>query len=321
MDLIYADENHKDIDIMKDYSFDLAYGSSENNFELTIDREKHCCSSGYFVYIEGTEYGGTIDEIDTDSDENTVTYKGRTWHGILEGKVIAPESGADYLIVSGDANEVLGTLINRLDIQSIFVSSSDNSGINIRNYQFPRYVKGYTGICKMLAANGAKLQMVYATSHIILSAVPFVDYSKDEEFDEDSVSLSIKKVYRCTNHMICLGRGELADREVIHLYADADGNISHTQSLTGIDEIVDTYDYPNADSYEELENGGIDRLLEENNRSSSNLNLDETDNIYDIGDYVGARDLITGIPVKTSITKKIITIVDDDITIEYKAGD
>jgi hypothetical protein len=31
------------------------------------------------------------------------------------------------------------------------------------------------------------------------------------------------------NHLICLGSGELQNRIVVHLYVDADGNISQTQ--------------------------------------------------------------------------------------------
>ena len=36
MDLIYADENRIDLGVLQDYKFDLAYGESENDFELSL---------------------------------------------------------------------------------------------------------------------------------------------------------------------------------------------------------------------------------------------------------------------------------------------
>ena len=47
------------------------------------------------------------------------------------------------------------------------------------------------------------------------------------------------------------GKGDLEERQVIHLYADSRGNISHTQSLTGIQEVVRVYDYSSAESFED----------------------------------------------------------------------
>lgn len=43
MDLIYADDTGKDINIIDAYTLDLSYGDAENDFELKIDRASHCC--------------------------------------------------------------------------------------------------------------------------------------------------------------------------------------------------------------------------------------------------------------------------------------
>ena len=50
-----------------------------------------------------------------------------------------------------------------------------------------------------------------------------------------------------------------------------------------------------------------------------NFNSDEKS--YDIGDIVGAREKITGIEVNAEITKKIVTIQDNTITISYEVGE
>lgn len=61
MDLIYANKNKIDVGVLKDYSFDLAFGSDENNFKLSVNTENNVCEEDYIIYIEGTEYGGIVD--------------------------------------------------------------------------------------------------------------------------------------------------------------------------------------------------------------------------------------------------------------------
>jgi hypothetical protein len=112
----------------------------------------------------------------------------------------------------------------------------------------------------------------------------------------------------------------LKDRTVIHLYADAKGNISHTQSLFGLDERTDTYDNANAESEEELEKGGIEALQTAWNEGELQLDLDATSS-YDIGDIVGAREIITGITMSKPIVQKIVTIERDIIKITHKVGE
>ena len=318
MDLIYANEKREDIGALLDYSFDLAFGADENNFELTVGRQHHCCKAGYFLYVEGTEYGGVIDSIKVDNEE--VIYKGRTWHGILANKVLCPDSEKDYLTVSGEANSVLNQLITRLDLADVFTVSSEDSLINV-SYQFVRYIDGYTGFRKMLVDKNAKLKFTYKEGMVELSAVPLIDYSQDEQFDDDQIELDIEKVYTGINHLICLGSGELKDRQVIHLYADSKGNISHTQAYTGIDERVAIYDYANVESLEDLEQGGIDKLKEYLAEGKVSMDFEAEETVYDIDDIVGSKDNITGIEVTASITKKIVTINKGLINIEYKVGE
>lgn len=74
----------------------MAFGSDENNFECTVAASNNVCKSGYYLYIENTEYGGIIDSIEVDTQYETVIYKGRTWHGILESQVLQPDDNQDY---------------------------------------------------------------------------------------------------------------------------------------------------------------------------------------------------------------------------------
>ena len=74
MDLIYADDTGKDINIIDAYTLDLSYGDAENDFELKIDRASHCCKKGYMIYVDGEEYGGIVDKIKVNTKTDEITY-------------------------------------------------------------------------------------------------------------------------------------------------------------------------------------------------------------------------------------------------------
>lgn len=320
MDLIYMNANKEDIGVMKDYTLDLAYGSDENDFECVIAKNNHCCDKNFYLYIEDTEYGGIIDDIGVDSAADEITYHGRTWHGILNSKVLEPNVGEDYLILDGEANGVLGLLIERAGLSALFVASTGDSGIEIHNYKMERYISGYKGIRKMLKASRAKLNLSFKNGFVELSAKPIVDYSQDEQFDTDQIDLRVVKKGNLLNHVICLGKGDLSEREVIHVYADGNGGISETPVFTGIAEVAGIYENTNA-AGEELRQGGIDMIKAAWSSDELDFDFNSDDESYDIGDIVGAIEYVTGIKVSTEIAKKIITIKNNSTIISYKVGE
>ena len=322
MDLIYMNAEKEDLGVMLDYTLDLAFGSGENDFECKIVSDNHCCEIGHFLYFEGTEYGGIVDDIGVDTDAGEITYNGRTWHGILNSKILEPDAGENYLTLSGEANSVLASLIERMGLSALFTASSDSSGVNISSYKMSRYIKGYDGIRKMLKASGAKLNIIFKNGFAVLSAKPIIDYSKDEQFDEDQISFKVKKKGNPINHVICLGKGDLAEREVIHVYADASGNISETKVFTGLDEVMDTYENANTESSEELKKGGIEKIQESWNSNEIEYSFEpDEEKEFDIGDIVGAMEKVTKTEVTAEITKKIVTINNNTTTISYKVGE
>lgn len=336
------DSNFEDVGVMKDYSFDLAFGKDENDFECKVARNNHCCQGGFFLYIEGTEYGGIIDDIKVNTETDEVVYHGRTWHGFLDSKCILPLQPSDastsdvtvrtatsagtslihrYLIVSGEANRIIAWMLRRVGLLDLFSASSVDSGIYISNFKFDRYCMCYEGLTKMLQKNNGKLKLTFANGLVTLRAERAIDYSQDEQFDSDLISMTIKQYFAPTNHLICLGKGELEEREVLHLYTDSNGAISHTQSLTGISEVVEIYDDSNAESSEELEESGTSKLKEAWNMNAVETDFDSDAVSFDIGDIVGAVDNETGISGKAEIINKIVTISDNYINISYKVGD
>ena len=317
MDLIFTNSEREDQGVLTTHSFDLSYGVSENNFELTIGANATMLETDACIYIEGTEYGGIVGGIKTRTNEETITYKGRTWHGVMNSKVIEPDTGENHLIVSGDANEVLSFLIARLGLSGLFVAAENPSGVNISSYKFHRYCKGYDGVADMLADNGGKLKIAWKDRAVHLSAEPIADHT-ESPVDGDVATLTVEQNKDKVNHLICLGKGDLADREVIHLYADQFGQIGDVQYYTGLFEIADTYENTNS---EDLRSDGIKHFEELRNNDKAEISLSEGEGLtYDIGDIVGAKEYKSGVSVSAAVTQKIVKINNGVVSTEYKTG-
>lgn len=308
----------EDIGVLQNYELDLAFGSDENSFECVVDINNHCCGFGFFLYIEGTEYGGIIDSVEIKNSKQEIVYFGRTWHGVLNSKVLQPDSGADYLVCNGEANAVIGELVSRMGLSDLFIVSDEDSGLEIKNYKMNRYISGYDGIMKMLkTVDGKLLFRVQSNGNVLLSAVPIVDYTT-EGLESDLIDLDVKRTANTVNHLICLGKGNLADRLVVHLFVDEDGNISRTQTFTGVDEYVAVYDYSGAEDEADLVNSGTEHLKELMQQDDLSVDVNDVDDPYDVGDLVGATDNITNISITVPVKKKIVTIKNGLVTIDIK---
>ena len=127
--------------------------------------------------------------------------------------------------------------------------------------------------------------------------------------------------FKTVNHLVCLGSGELENRTVVHLYADAVGNISQTKTFTGLDEYEAVFDYPSAESTEELIKSGTEELKALWSQNELSISFDPEADLYDVGDIVGAYDNITKIAVSAEIVKKIVTIQNGQTNISYEVGE
>lgn len=315
MVLVVHDRELGDVRELSDFSLDLAFGSDENAFELTCDAEI-APTEGQLVFVDGTEYGGVVDEASYEAGRDasgTVTCKGRTWHGILAGKRLLPDSGSGYLSVSGKAGEVLASLVARMGLSDLFSAASDGTAVS---FAFDRFCDGYSGLRALAKANGRKLAMRRTSGKVELSLPPVVDYAN--KVDSDLLDFTLTSVHRCVNHLVCAGTGELEERAVVHFYADAAGNVSHTQTLFGVDEIAALYDYSNADE-EELEEEGRKKLQEYQTQGS--VEVDAHDDIdVDVGDVISARDNAHGRTVTAEVAKKIVKVSRGVATYSYEVG-
>ena len=300
---------------LADFTLDLAFGSDENAFSLTC-AEAYAPKEGQFVFIDGTEYGGVVDEVTYEAGREAsgaVLCKGRTWHGILAGKRLLPDSGSGHLSVSGKAGDALASLIERMGLSGLFSAAADDTAVK---FTFDRFVDGYSGLKAMAKANGRKVAMRRKGGKVEISLPPIVDYAN--KVDSDLLDFTLTSVHRCVNHLVCAGTGELENRAVIHFYADAAGNVSHTQSLFGVDEISALYDYSNADE-EKLEEEGRKKLQEYQTQGS--VEVEAHDDIdVDVGDVISARDNAHGRTVTATVAKKIVKVSRGVATYSYEVG-
>lgn len=273
-----------------------------NDFEITMKLPKspndlYWTENGIstIVYVEGTEFGGEIKGADINIRDNTITYTGRTWRGTLDQYIIEPPSGQDYLIVSGN----LANSLRLLPMNPIIdVQDTEYSG---NSYQFDRYISTFKGIDGLLTAAQENLRtiLVYNDGSVKLSIVEARDLTNLIEISQDyndKVSLSIKRDHNTPKHLICLGRGELHNRQVVHLYADENWNVS-TTPIAGAYP-VDTYDYSSSDALEADGRKQYAKLIADHEQID--VSIDNLD--IQLSDIIAAKDFLTGETVTAEIT-------------------
>ncbi len=307
-----TDPQGRTVERLRSFDLDMAFGADENDFELDAPGAARI-EPGSRVFVPGTEYGGVVSVLCPARTRygDTVSYKGRTWHGILEDHVICPPSGESHLTVSGDANAVLRQLVQAMGLGDLF-SAGSYAGINVSGGF--RYEAGYTGIVGMLAASGARLKAAWDTSAMrcALSAVPVHDWG-DVPGVSGSTVYSAELDYRKYNHLIALGKGEGVSRAVYHLYSDAAGTLSEAQSMTGLDERCYVYDYSNAE-LDDLKAKAREKLSKLRQTDEIDVDLDSGAGVA-VGDTVTAYSPAAGVSTRGTVTKLVVKVEDGHATV------
>lgn len=313
MDLIVTDTNGTPSGSYASWTLDLAYGSGENDFDLQCPA---CLKPGCRWWVDGTGWGGIVDDVKTSvtGGEGELTYHGRDWHGLLASKILEPDKGKDYLTMNGTIGTLLRTVISRIGLQDILTVTEGTS--KTANWQFDRYCDAWSGLSKMLRASGLRLRITAAHNGVTVDAPPIT--AAGDLIDSDLIDFDATLASHPINHLICLGKGELKDRIVVHWYADQKGTLSHTQTIKGADERTSVYELSNADAAE-LETKGKTKLQELRDTGSIDVDVESDGIDLDVGDTVTGRDNTTGIKVTAEITKKIIKIEDGIPTVTYEA--
>lgn len=311
--LIYTDSTFTDQGAVQTFEMDLAFGVDEQDFEIGFSTPT--LSGGELLYIDGTEYGGIVDNITHSTETEFTIYKGRTWHGMLAGKIVKPPDNADYYTLSGDANTCIASLLSKVGLTDVLTARSSSAGITV-NYQFDRFTNAYNGLLKMLASADAVLRIerhdgiteLWAESRNVIT----------NEADSDLMEFTVTDAVRVPNHLVCAGEGDLQERVVLDLYADASGNVSTTQTFFGVDEVALYYNYTNADAEKLLEDG-TKELASYQNGGGAEIEANQGE--WHVGDGIEVRDNQSGTIITSSIEKKIVKVKDGVLSVDYEVGD
>lgn len=293
------------------FECEVGTGDASNDFEL---RGYDVFQGG--VYIPGTEYGGLIECPEDTTGEDLHTYKGWTWRGLLTQAVVSPPDGEDYYTASGDLHEIISGLVSTR-FSGLFTVPGELTGVTA-NFQADRYCTVHEALTDLCEENGYKLVIEAYKSDTVkveLRAEPITTIAGT--YNEDNrLSLTFADNRMGINHLICMGSGELKDRQRVDLYVDQDGNIGTTKYHTGLYEREQYFDYPNAESLAELEKQGRKRLKEVMSKKTLQINR-ITDVEMDIGDIVTGKHTVSGTSVSAPIDRKSFTYSGGIVRLEY----
>lgn len=321
--VILANEDLRELGAIKDANITVDL-NGDRTFSVQIARsnwyEELTFSS--LIYIMGTEYGGIIGEILTDTTLDYVELKGLSWRGRLAKKIIQPPAGSDYKTVSGELHTVMKSLIEP-EFNGLFVVSQEDTGVMVSNYQFERYCTLLDGLTKMLKSKGYRLQLSFRREqnepgYLYIEAVPIVDYSNQIELSRDcQLNYTMDDKRDGVNHLIVTGKGEMQDRNVLHLYVQEDGTIGNQQYYTGLQEIAEVYENTSTET-DELQSKSEERLQELMNKKTFKMDVAALGIDVNIGDIVGGRDYLTGMYMAKPVKNIVYELTGDIESKTYK---
>ena len=286
----------------------------DNDFTLSCPVSGAVPEVGATVYVEGTEIGGTVEGRGTDSAAACVEVVGRTWSGLLDARVVRPPAGQDYLPYSGDARAVLRQVVSGCSLGDVFSVPSGSCGTSMSG-RFDRYCTAWEGLRKELRRVGLRPSATWDGMRWVLDAVP----RRTVEVDSRDARVTSDAGLRPYNHLVCAGEGELKDRVVVDLYADAAGRVSQTQTLTGALERAALYDRSGSDA-EELVKDGTEKLQELQATPTLSVDLSGLSVSADVGDVVRVVDDDGGTEVEAEVTRVVAKVGDDALRVTVEGG-
>ena len=321
--VILANSDLRELGAVRDANLAVDLNGNRN-FSLQIARSywRPELTFSSVIYIPGTEYGGIIGEVLTDTTLDYVELKGLSWRGRLAKKIIEPPAGADYKTISGELHTVMKSLIEP-EFDGLFVVSAEDTGVTVNNYQFDRYCTLLDGLNKMLKSKGYRLQLSFRREqnepgYLYIEAVQITDFSDRIELSRDcKLNYTMDDKRDGVNHLIVTGKGELQDRNILHLYVGANGEIGTEQYYTGLQEIAEVYENTSTET-DELMSAAEDQLRSLMGKKTFKMDVAKLGMDVGIGDIVGGRDYLTGMYMAKPVENIVYEIINDVESKTYK---
>ena len=110
MKFIYTNDKYEELGVLKNSSIDFEIGKydvASNDYQMSIsigswNRE---FDKGSLFYCQECEFGGILDGKKVDTSKNSITFKGKTFRGLLEKEYVQPSNGQAYYVANGEANQ------------------------------------------------------------------------------------------------------------------------------------------------------------------------------------------------------------------------
>lgn len=316
MDIILADSGVVEQGVIyTDYSLDFDT-TDTMDYKLTATRAIYNkLSRATYLYIPGTEYGGIIDSISHNTSDDSIVASGRSFRGLLNSKIIAPDSGQDYKVVSGNLAEILDSILAENNLDYLYMIDPNLTWITLSNYQIARYCSVLYLLNALESKTGLSLYLAWSAKYhkVIITYRQPIDWTSKSLYVQADITTT--KTSHKVNHLICLGSGELKNRMRVDLYVDMQGRISTVQSIVGADEYTQMYDYPNAKDVDDLKTSGTAKLKEL--IADTPLEVEVKDGAYAVGDIVGGYDDLMQIKTKAVISNVVVNVENGVISYTF----
>lgn len=322
MELIVADSAGKTLFPLADFELDMDSGwgdGVDNTFDLIVrDASAPLPEAAWRVYADGTEMGGRVEGfgLKTGRTSSELHWTGSTWSGVLAKRLLWPDSGQDYLTLSGDANAVLRQAVKRLGLASFFSVPDTDAGVSV-SYRCSRDTPdAWTNLRLAMRSAGLRLDARWVDGACRLQAAKVTDWRG--RVDSDLVDFDLTSSLLVTNHLKTAGKGELASRQVVDVYADNKGSVGTTKAMAGVFELEEYYDANNSEG-DDLRDQAVSRLRDM--QADGSVKVTVGDGVeFGLGDVVEARHYSPNVTVNVEISSRVTTATGAGLAVTYGAS-
>jgi len=262
--------------------------------------------------------GGRVEhfELKTGRSSSGLHWTGSTWSGVLAKRLLWPDAGQDYLTLAGDANAVLRQVVARLGLGSFFSVPDGDAGVSV-SYRCSRDVPdAWTNLRLAMRSAGLRLDARWIDGACRLQAAKVTDWRG--RVDSDLVDFDLSSDLLVTNHLKAAGKGELASREVVDVYADNKGNVGTAKAMAGVFELEEYYDANNSEG-DDLRDQAMSRLKDMQTEGNVKVTVGEGVS-FGLGDVVEARHYSPNVTVSVEISSKVISATGAGASATYGAS-
>lgn len=322
MELIVADSAGKTLFPLADFELDMDSGwgdGVDNSFDLIVrDASAPLPEAAWRVYADGTELGGRVEgfELKTGRTSSELHWTGSTWSGVLARRLLWPDAGQDWLTLAGDANAVLRWAIERLGLRSLFSVPDGDAGVAV-SYRCSRDTPdAWTNLRLAMRSAGLRLDAEWVDGACRLQAAKVTDWRG--RVDSDLVDFDLSSDLLVTNHLKAAGKGELASRQVVDVYADNKGNVGTSKAMAGVFELEEYYDANNSEG-DDLRDQAVSRLRDM--QTDGNVKVTVGEGVeFGLGDMVEARHYSPNVTVSVEISSKVTSATGAGASVTYGAS-